>query len=58
MGFPGGIVLRNLPVNAEEARDTGSIPGKWNPIPVSLPGKYHDRGAWRATAHGVTNRHD
>ena len=27
MGFPGGIVLKNLPANAEETRDTGSIPG-------------------------------
>ena len=33
MGFPGGIVLRNLPVNAEEARDTGSIPGVGNGNP-------------------------
>ena len=26
-GFPGGMVVKNLPVKAEDARDTGSIPG-------------------------------
>ena len=25
---------------------------KWKPIPVFLPGKSHDRGAWQATVHG------
>ena len=27
MGFPGGAEVKNLPVNAEEARDAGLIPG-------------------------------
>ena len=27
---------------------------KWQPIPVFLPGKFHDRGAWQATVHGAT----
>ena len=27
---------------------------KWQPTPVFLPGKFHDRGAWQATIHGVT----
>ena len=27
MGFPGGTVVKNLPVNAGDARDTGLIPG-------------------------------
>ena len=26
-GFPGGAVVKNLRVNAEEASDVGSIPG-------------------------------
>ena len=45
IGFPGGVVLKNLPANA---RDAGSIPGlvrslerKWQPIPIFLPGKSH-----------------
>ena len=27
MGFPGGTVVKNLPANAGDVRDTGSIPG-------------------------------
>ena len=27
---------------------------KWQPVPVFLPGKSMDRGAWWATVHGVT----
>ena len=27
LGFPDGAVVKNLPVNAEEASDVGSIPG-------------------------------
>ena len=26
---------------------------KWQPIPVFLPEKFRDRGAWQATVHGV-----
>ena len=34
----------------------GKIPWrkKWQPNPVFLPGNPTDRGAWRATVHGVT----
>ena len=49
MGFPGGAVVKNLPANAGEARDAGSIPGSgrfpWRkkllPIPGFLPGESH-----------------
>ena len=27
LGFPGGTVVKNVPANAGDARDTGSIPG-------------------------------
>ena len=27
MGFPGDTVVKNPPANAEDVRDTGSIPG-------------------------------
>ena len=27
MGFPGGLVVKNLPANAGDAGDVGSIPG-------------------------------
>ena len=32
MGFPGGSALKNLPANAGDARDTGSIPGQEDPL--------------------------
>ena len=45
MGFPSGTVVKNLPANAGEARDAGSIPGLgrppavggWQPAPVWYP---------------------
>ena len=51
VGFPGGTVVKNMPANAGDARDVGSIPGmgrsrKWQPTPVFLPGKFHGWGAW------------
>ena len=47
MGFPGGTVVKNLPANAGDTGDVGSIPGsgkipwrrKWQP--VFLPGESH-----------------
>jgi len=48
LGFPGGAVVKNLPANAGDARDTGSVwVGKipwsrnWQPTPVILPEKFH-----------------
>ena len=48
--FPGGPVVKNPPANAGDIRDSGSIlgsgrspgEGKWQPIPVFLPGKSHE----------------
>ena len=61
MGLPGGAVVKNLPANAGNTRDTGSIPGlgrssgegNWNPLQYSCLGNPMDRGAWWATIHGV-----
>ena len=55
--FPGGSVVKNLPVNAG---DVGLIPGlgrspgegNGNPLQYSCLGNSMDRGAWRATIHG------
>ena len=33
-GFPGGSVIRNLPANAGDAGDKGSVPGRRN-IPLA-----------------------
>ena len=61
MGFPCGSVVKNLPANAGDARDTGSIPGlarspgegNGNPLQYSCLGNSIGRGAWPATVHGV-----
>ena len=58
LGFPGGSVVKNPPVNAGDA---GSIPGSGrspgeangNPPQYSCLGNPMDRGAWRATVPGV-----
>ena len=60
--FPGGEVVKNLPANAGDARDTGLIhvsgrsPGEGNgyPLQYSCLENPMDRGAWWATVHGVT----
>ena len=59
--FPGGAVVKNLPANAGNARDLGSIPGlerslevgNGNPLQYSCLEISMDRGAWWATVHGV-----
>ena len=56
-------MVKNLPANAGDVRDVGSIPG-WrrspgvgngNLLQYSCLENYMDRGAWRATVHGITN---
>ena len=62
MGFPGGISgKKNLPANAEDIRDMGSIPGlgrspgegNGNSLHYSCLENPMDRGAWQATVRGV-----
>ena len=56
----GGPAVKNLPVNAEDIRDMGSIPGSGrspgegygNPLKYSCLKNSMDRGAWQATVHG------
>ena len=54
-------MVKNLPANAGDVRDLGSIPG-WrrfpgvgngNPLQYSFLENPMDRGAWRATVHGA-----
>ena len=55
-------MVKNQPANAGDVRDAGSIPGSGrspggghgNPLQCSCPENPTDRGAWRATVHGVT----
>ena len=62
MGFTGRSAVKNLPANAGDRRDMGSIPG-WgrspgvgndNPLQYSCLENFMDRGAWWATVRGVT----
>ena len=55
------LVIKNLPVNAGDIKDVGSIPG-WgrspgevngNPLRYSCLENSMDRGAWQATFHGI-----
>ena len=59
-GFPGGSMVKNLPVGNK--RDAGSIPGlgrspgvgNGNPLQCSCLENAMDRRAWWATVHRVT----
>ena len=60
-GFPADSVVKNLPVNAGNAGDTGLISesgryprvGNGNPLQYSCLGNHMDREVYWATAHGV-----
>ena len=60
------LVVKNLPVNAGDIRDLGSIPGlgrspgegNSQPTPVFLPGKSHGQRIWWARVHGITKELD
>ena len=55
-------MVKNLPTNAGDVRDVGSVPGLGrspgeglgNPLQYSCLDNPLDRGAWRATVHRVT----
>ena len=59
MGFSGGSVINNMPANAGDTGDAGSIPGSGrtsgggnsNPLQYSYLENSVDRGAWQATVH-------
>ena len=54
-------MVKNLPANAGDAREAGSIPGSGrfprvgngNPLQFSCLENSTDRGAWQATVHRV-----
>ena len=54
-------MVKNLPANAEDIKDLGSVPGSGrfpaeghgNPLQYSCLENPTDRGAWQATVHGV-----
>ena len=54
-------MVKNLPANAGDVRDAGSVTGKGsspgggkgNPLQYSCLGNLTSRGSWQATAHGT-----
>ena len=60
-GFPGGVVIKNPPENAGDARDMSSVPGSrqspgggnGNPLQYSCLNNPMNRGTWQATVHGL-----
>ena len=56
------LVVKNMPANAEDTREAGSIPrwrrfpgeGNGNPLQYSCLENSTDRGAWWALVHGLT----
>ena len=62
VGFQVALVVKNPAANAGDVRDAGSIPGSGrspggghgHPPQYSCLENSMDRGAWRATVHGVT----
>ena len=61
MCFPGGVVVKNLPANAGDARDIGSVPGLGRYLELEMATHSSilgwknstDRGVWWAAAwHG------
>ena len=62
MALSEGAEVKNPPANAEDARDTGSVPewrrspggGNGNPLQYPCLGIPMDRAAWWATVNGVT----
>ena len=65
LDFPGGSLVRN-PFATGDAGDRGSIPGSerspeggnHNSLQCSCLENHVDRGAWRATVHGVAKELD
>ena len=61
MDFPGGLVVKNPPVNAEDTRDASLIPGSGrspgigngNSLQYSCLEDSMDRGAWQAVVDGA-----
>ena len=55
------LVVKDLPTNAKDLREVDSVPGlgrlpeggHGNPLQYSCLENPMDRGAWRATVHGV-----
>ena len=60
-GFLGSSVVKNLPANTGDTKDSDLIPGsgrspgggRGNPLQYSCLENHMDKGAWQATVHRV-----
>ena len=61
LGLPDGTVVKNLPANARDTKEAGSIPGlgrspgeeNGNPPLFPCLENSMDRGGWQAVVHGT-----
>ena len=67
MGIPGGAIRKKIHLQCRRCKGCGFSPcirkipgeGNGNPLQYSCLEKPMDKGAWRATVHGVTRvRHN
>ena len=66
LGFPGGPVVKNLPANAGDTGNVGSVPGSGrspgvgngNPLQCSCLENPMDRRAWQTRVYGFTKELD
>ena len=61
--FPSGSVIKNPPANAGDVGSTLGLgrpsgEGNDNPLQDSCLGNSMDRGAWKATVHGIAKESD
>jgi len=56
--LPGRSVVKNPPVNAGDVSSIPGSEGNGNPLQYSYLGNPMDRGAWKATVHGVAKELD
>ena len=62
MGYPGGLMVENLPASIGDAGETGLVPGlgrspggrNGNPLQYSFLENPMNGGAWWAIVHRVT----
>ena len=62
MGFPGELLVKNLPTGVGDTVDTSSLPGlgtcpgggNGNPFQYSCLNDPINRGVWWARVHGLT----
>ena len=58
MDFPGGSDDKESTCNAGDLGSTLGLEGNGNTFQYSCLENFMDRGAWWATVHGITVRHD